>query len=457
MAVTGRLTDTAIQEFSAGLRGQVVRPGDAGYDEARMVWNGMIDRHPGMIVRCAGVADVIAAVNFARANDLLVAVRGGGHNAAGLAVCDGGMVIDLSPMKGIRVDPVRRTVQAQAGVTWREFDRETTAFGLATTGGAISTTGISGLTLGGGLGWLMRGYGLACDNLLSADVVTADGRFLTASATEHAELFWGLRGGGGNFGVVTSLEFQLHPVPPLMLAGMVVHPVERAAEVLRFYREFTQTAPEQLTTFAGLLTSPDGVPVVALLLCYNGPVEEGEKVLQPLRAFGPPVADQIAPMPYTEVQRMLDEAFPAGLQVYWRSDFLTGLNDDVIRTLVDRFATVPSPLSALVLEQFGGAVGRISREATAFDHRDADYNLVIVSRWTDPAAPDPHIAWSRDVSQAVRPFTRGVYVNYLGVGEGEDRVRAAYGAAKFERLVALKNQYDPANFFRMNQNIRPAS
>jgi FAD/FMN-containing dehydrogenase len=454
--ITGDLlSEATIGDFATSLRGKLLRPGDADYEPARKVWNGMIDRSPALIARCASVADVRHAVDFARTHGLLVAVRGGGHNAAGLAVCDDGLVVDLSPLKEIQIDPARRTVRAQGGVTWGELDRETQAFGLATTGGAISSTGIAGLTLGGGLGWLMRSHGLACDNLLSADVVTADGRLVTASATENADLFWGIRGGGGNFGIVTSFEYLLHPVGPV-LAGLLVHPLPRAKEVLRFYRQFSQSAPDELTTFAGLMTTPDGMPIVGILLCYNGPIAQGEEAIKPLRAFGPPVADQVGPIPYVQLQSMLDPAFPPGLQVYWRSDFLKGLEDAAIDTIVDSFASVASPLTAVLIEQLGGAVSRVGCAETAFVHRDAPYNLAIISRWADPSEAAGHVAWTRRFWQAMRPFATGVYVNYLGVGEGEDRVRAAYGATEYDRLVALKNAYDPTNLFRLNQNIRPS-
>ncbi len=448
------LADGAIQKFKAGLRGELIRPGDTSYDGARAVWNGMIDRRPALIARCAGVEDVQTAVLFARSNGLLTAVRGGGHNAAGFAVCDGGLVIDLSLMKEIRVGPAARTARAQAGATWGDFDRETQASGLATTGGAVSTTGIAGLTLGGGLGWLMRSYGLACDNLLSVDLVTAEGRVLSASTKENQELFWGERGGGGNFGIVTSFQYRLHSVGPV-LGGVLVHSLERARDALQFYREFAESAPQELTVFPALMTTPEGVPVIAFALCYNGPIAKGEQVLQPLRAFGPPMADEAGPMPYTALQSMLDAAFPPGLQVYWRSDFLKGLGDDTIDTVLTRFAARTSPLSLIIVEQFGGAVGQVGREETAFEHRDARYNLAIISRWTDPGESDTHIRWARETWEAMRPFASGVYVNYLGE-EGESRVKAAYGAAKYERLVSLKNTYDPSNFFRLNQNIRPA-
>ena len=462
MATQHLTSDTALAEdtvaaFQTTLRGALLRPGDDGYEAARTIWNAMIDKRPALIVRCAGVADVIQAVNFARTHDLLVAVRGGGHNVAGNAVCDGGLMIDLSPMKSVHVDPVRRTARAEPGATWREFDHETQAFGLATTGGVIPTTGVAGLTLGGGIGWLMGSYGLSCDNLLSVDVVTADGRLLQASATENPDLFWGVRGGGGNFGVVTSFEYQLHAVGQV-LGGMVIHPVERARDVLKFYREFTRTAPDALTSMAVCLTSPEGAPVVALLVCYNGPLAEGEKVLQPLRAFGPPLADHIGPMAYTALQNMLEAGFPSGLQNYWKSNFLHDLSDDAIAVMVDGFAQMPAPTSALVIEHIGGAVSRVGEDATAFTHRQAPYNLLIVGIWPDLANNDTNIRWVRQTWDAMQPFSSGgVYVNYLGqaADEGAERIKEAYGVAKYERLLALKKQYDPTNLFRLNQNIDP--
>jgi FAD/FMN-containing dehydrogenase len=435
-------------------RGQVLQSGDAGYDTARMVWNGMIDRRPAVIAQCLDVDDVVAAVNHAKSAGLGIAIRGGGHNAAGLAVADGALVVDLSGMRMVDVDPAARTARAEGGATWADFDRATQAHGLAATGGAISMTGIAGLTLGGGLGWLMRSCGLACDNLIEAEVVNAAGDVVTASATENPGLLWGLQGGGGNFGVVTNFTYKLHPVSTV-LGGLLVHPVDRAPEVLRFYRDFTATAPDELTTFAGLMTSPDGMPIVGLILCYNGPLEEGERVLKPLRDFGPPVADQVGPMPYTVLQTMLDEGFPAGLPVYWRSHFIPKLTDEAIDTMIEGFGRVNSPLSAVLIEHAGGAVARVARDATAFDHRDSEYNLAIISRWPDAAMADDSIAWARAVWSAMEPFGRGVYVNYLGVGESQDRVRAAYSPEKYERLVALKRQYDPTNLFRFNQNIAP--
>lgn len=450
------LDASVLSAFRAQLVGGAVAPGESGYDEARSVWNGMIDKRPALIARCANTADVVAAVTFARTHGLGVAVRGGGHSAAGLAVADGALVIDLTGMRQVNVDPAARVARAQGGTTWGDFDRATTAHGLAATGGAISTTGIGGLTLGGGIGWLMRSRGLACDNLIAAEVVTADGSIVRTSESENPELLWGLRGGGGNFGVVTEFTFRLHPIGQV-LAGMLIHPVERAPEALRAYREYTANAPDAATAFAGLMTAPDGMRIFAIIVAYSGDdLAEGERVLAPLRSFGPPVADMVQPMPYTALQTMLDEGFPSGLPVYWRSHFLKAIPDDLLDTLCDRFASVTSPLSALLIEHLGGAAGRIERDATAFDHRDAQYNLAIISRWPDPALAEPSIAWTRGVWDATAANALGVYVNYLGVGESEERVRAAYGPAKYDRLAKLKAHYDPDNRFRFNQNIKPA-
>jgi FAD/FMN-containing dehydrogenase len=449
------LKESTVQAFRARLRGELLRPGDDSYDGARKTWNGMIDKHPALIARCTGVADVMAAVQFARDHHLLVAVRGGGHSLPGFSVCDGGMVIDLSRMKGIHVDPVRRTAVAQAGLTWGEFDRETQLFGLASTGGVVSTTGIAGLTLGGGIGWLMRHYGLACDHLLSVDVVTADGRFLTASTTDNPDLFWGVRGGGGNFGIVPSFEYKLDPVGPV-LGGMAIHPIAKAREVLRFYREFTQAAPDELTTYALMLTSPDGVPVVAVVLCYSGSLAAGERVVRPLREFGAPLADEIRPMAYCEMQTMFDAAYAPGWHNYYKSHYLAAISDDLIDIMIACFAKVPSPLSALGFEQFGGAVRRVFAQETAFRHRDAAYDIAILGEWQNPADTARNVQWVREVATATQPFsTGGVYVNFLGE-EGEDQVKAAYGS-HYQRLVALKRKYDPTNLFRLNQNIKPTA
>ena len=454
---TADIDDATIDALRASLSGAVLRPGDDGYDEARTIFNGMIDRRPGLIARCAATGDVAKAVRFARERGLVVSVRGGGHNVAGNAICDGGLMIDLTPMKGIRVNPDARTARAQGGVTWREFDRETQAYGLATTGGAISSTGIAGLTLGGGFGWLGRSYGMSCDNLISADVVLADGSIVTASADENADLFWGLRGGGGNFGVVTSFEYRLHPVTSI-LGGMLLYPIERANEVLRAVRDFNESSPDEMSVFAAMLTSPEGAKVIALPICYNGPIEQGEALLRPLRESTNPMADLVGPISYEQQQTLMDDGFPFGLQNYWKSEFLKSLPDEAIDVLVEQFNAVPSPLTAVVLEQFGGAYSRVGAEETAFVHRDWDYNFVIISRWTDPAEAEQNIQWTRGVWQAVQPYASGgVYVNYLEAGqEGADRIRAAYGPV-YDRLVALKTKYDPSNFFRLNQNIKPTA
>lgn len=451
----GQLDSAAVETLGTSLRGRLIGPDHEDYDAARKVWNGMIDRKPALIARCAGAADVIQAVNFARTHDLLVSVRGGGHNVAGNAVCDDGIVVDLSSMKGIRVNPTNRTVRAEPGLTWREFDRETQAFGLATTGGFISTTGIAGLTLGGGLGWLMRSYGLACDNVLSVDLVKANGQFLTASSTENQDLFWGIRGGGGNFGVVTSFEYQLHPVGPMVLGGAVAHPLPKAKEAFQFYREYTEAAPEQLTTYAALGPSPDGVPVAVLATCYNGSLEKGQQIVRPLQEFGPPVADMIAPIPYTALQSMFDALYPSRRLSYWKSSFLRELSDDAIGTMIEFFTDAPSPFSAVALEELGGVVSRVSKEDTAFGDRSAHYSLIITSEWTDPAESERNIRWARDLWKAMQPFARdAVYVNYLDSDE-QNRTEAAYGPENYTRLLALKNKYDPTNLFRMNQNIKP--
>src|SRR5215468_2957698 len=408
-AMTGRqvvLNSDVIEQFHSGLRGGYLLRGDDGYEAARKIYNAMIDHRPAIIARCAGTADVIGAVNFARNNGLLVSVRGGGHNVSGNAVCDGGLMIDLSPMKSVRVDPQGKVAHAEAGVTWGEFDRETQAFGLATTGGLVSTTGIAGLTLGGGLGWLMGNYGLACDNLISVDVVTADGRLLTASKSRNEDLFWGLHGGGGNFGIATSFEFQLHPVGP-MLGGILIHRLDKAAEAIKFYDEFTRTSQDELGTFVGFVTSPEGERVMAIFVSYNGAIEEGGRILKPLREFGPPLADMISPMRYVQVQRMMDDGFPAGRQNYWKSNFLKGLDTQAINVIIDHVAKAPSPHSAVAIEQFSGAVNRVSINDTAFNHRGARYNLLIVGIWTDAAAKADNVRWVRELWDAMAPYSSG--------------------------------------------------
>jgi FAD/FMN-containing dehydrogenase len=455
MPVSKPLEQAAVQEFAANLRGELLRPEDDGYDTTRAVFNGMIDKRPAIIVRCVGTTDVIQGVNFARTHDLLVSVRGGGHSVAGNAVSDGGLMLDLSPMKGIRVDPVRRTAQAQAGLTLGEFDHETQAFGLATTLGVVSVTGIGGLTLGGGLGWLNGKHGLACDNLLSADVVTADGHVLTASDEENEDLFWGIRGGGGNFGVVTLFEYQLHPVGPV-LGGGLRYPAAQARDFLRFYHEFASTCPDELSTAASLGQAPDGSVVVGVAVCYCGPIETGERVLHPLRTFGSPLEDNIQPMSYRALQSAPDGGFPLGRQHYWKSSYLKHLSDEAIEVMLRFVAEMPSPISGVGLQQMHGAASRVAPAATAFPHRDEHYDFLILSQWADPTDSEENMRWTRRLFEQMEPFfEKGVYVNNLGE-EGEDRVREAYGE-NYERLVALKDKYDPTNQFRLNQNIRPTA
>jgi FAD/FMN-containing dehydrogenase len=449
------LNDTTIERFKTTLRGELIQRSDERYDEARKLWNGMFDRRPALIARCAGTADVMGAVNFARDNGLHVAVRGGGHSFPGHSVCDGGLVIDLSPMKAIRVDPAARTARAQPGVKWIEFDHETQAFGLATTGGTASDTGIAGLTLGGGLGWLSSKHGLTVDNLISADVVTADGRFLTASATENQDLFWGLRGGSGNFGVVTSFEYQLHAVGPTILGGMVVHPLSKAREVLRFYREFSKAAPDELTIYALLFNPPDSETMIALICCYCGPLDKGEDVIRPVKSFGSPVQDMLGPLPYAAQQILTDAGFPAGSYYYTKADALADLTDEAIEVFAEYAAIKPSPLSGVLVQTICGAASRVASNATAFAHRRFPYAPVIVSQWLDAADTEKNVAWARDFWKALHAFAGGgVYVNDLSYDD-DDRVRLAYGA-NFERLAALKKKYDPDNFFRLNPNIQPS-
>ena len=445
------------EQSAPNVRGPVLHAAADGFDLARRIWNGMIDRRPGVIVQARGAADVVAAVNYARDQNLQLAVRGGGHSAAGSSVCDGGLMLDLSLMKGIRVDPARRTARAEPGLTWADFDAETQAFGLATTGGVVSTTGIAGLTLGGGIGWLGRTYGLSCDNLISVDIVTADGQLRTANASENADLFWAVRGAGGNFGVVTSFEYQLHPVGPEVLAGLLVWPRDMARDVFRAYREFTQGAPENASAYAGLGTAPDGVPIAVLIGFHHGPTQEGEALFAPLRRLGPPVADMLQPMPYTNAQAMLDALNPPGNRVYWKSSILQNIDDDVLEAIIYSEASRPSPLSAALIEFYGGAINRVGAQDTAYPLRDATYALNAVSAWTDPTHDAENVAWARGMWDAVQPFSPGsVYVNFLGVGdEGDERVRAAYGV-NYPRLASLKAQYDPSNLFHLNHNIKPA-
>ena len=445
---------------SEGLLGEVLRPGDAGYEEARRVHNGLIDKRPLLIARCRTVPEVVAAVDFGRLNGLEISVRGGGHSVAGFGVCDGGLMIDLSPMKEIDVEAERRVVRAQPGVTWSELNERTQAHGLAVTGGVISTTGIAGLTLGGGFGWLMPKFGLATDNLLSAEVVTADGRVLTANADENADLFWGLRGGGGNFGVVTSFEYRLHPLGPTITGGLIVHPFDAAAAVFRFFRDFSVDVSDDVMLNAALLHAPDGsgARLAGILVAHVGTAEEAEKELAPLLAFGSPLDVQVGPMPYTVLNSLLDDGFPKGALNYWKSSFLSGLPDEAIEAMARDYASCPSPMSKVIIEHFHGAVARVSVEATAVPHREDGYNFLIASVWTDPATTDENIAWTRAAFESVQPYAAARrYVNYLaGDDSGEDPVRSAYGP-NYDRLVELKAKYDPDNLFHLNVNIEPAA
>ncbi len=458
------LDEGAVSTFKVGLRGKLFRPDDEGYDEARKVWNGMIDRRPALIARCAGVADVIAAVNFARDQGLPVAIRGGSHNMTGNAVCEGGVVIDLSNMKGIRVDPEKRTVRAEGGCTWGDLDHATHVFGLAAPGGIISTTGIAGLTLGGGIGHLTRKYGLSCDNLISADVVLADGSFVTASEKKNPDLFWGLRGGGGNFGVVTSFEFRLHPVSEVM-AGPILWPLEKSREALRLYRDFMDKAPDDLNAFFVFLIVPPGPPfpehlhnktLCGVVAMYTGPQAKADAVLAPLRKFGPPALDFFGPLPYPVVQSMFDALVPEGLQNYWKADFVNELSDEVIEAHVTHGPGIPTINSALHIYPVSGAANRVGKGDTAFFYRDAKYVHVIAAMYPNPADTAKNVAWVRDYWSALHPYSAGgAYVNFL-MEEGDERIRATYGA-NYDKLVAVKTKYDPTNLFRLNQNVRPTA
>ncbi len=458
------ISPSALEKFRASVRGPSFCPGDLGYDAARKIHNAMIDRHPAIIAQCAGVADVIASIKFAREHDVAFSIRGTGHNVAGIILCDGGLVIDLSAMKGIHVNPAARAARVEPGVTWAELNHELQAFGLAATGGFVGTTGVGGLTLGGGLGWMVRKYGCALDNLLSADVVTPDGDFLTASLKENPDLFWGIRGGGGNFGIVTSFEFQVHSAG-IVLAGLVLHPLSKGREAVRFWREYEKTAPEEMSNSLVVFTAPVELPlpdvlrrepIVALGGVYLGPLDEGESALRPLREFGPPAADIYQPMPYSAAQSMADFLWPKGLYGYWKSSFLKSVSDRAIDTILDFYAKTPSPRTVIVVEHDGdSAWSRVPEDATAFGHRNWPYNLVVTTMWTDAADSDANIRWTRDFWAGMQSFLAdAVYVNYLGEVNDEG-VRAAYGK-KYERLAALKAKYDPTNFFRMNQNIKPS-
>jgi FAD/FMN-containing dehydrogenase len=454
----------AVDELLTTLRGELIRPSDAGYEQHRRVWNGSIDRHPALIVRCAEVADVRSAIGFARAHDLLVAVRGGGHSFPGYSVYDGGMVIDLSLMKGIRVDPAARTARVQAGVLLGELDRATQAFGLAVTTGIVTHTGVAGLTLGGGLGWIMRKYGLTIDNLLSVDIVTASGESLRASETHNADLFWGVRGGGGNFGIVTEFEFRLHALGPEVFAGPIFWPMEDAAKVLRFYRDWIADCPDELMTIVVQRRAPAlpvvpaelvGRHVIGVAACYAGPVEDGARAMRPLKSFGQALLDLCGPKPYLVHQSMFDAGFPHGWRYYVRSCDIAELNDDVIDIVAEHGRRIVSPITSVALWQMGGAVARIGENETAFGGRSAGFTFNLNGNSETADGFEAERDWARGFWSALAPYHTGAYVNFL-MDEGAERIRGAYGAAKYDRLKTLKRTYDPENFFRLNQNIPPA-
>jgi FAD/FMN-containing dehydrogenase len=453
--------------LAEGFHGDIVAPGDPRYDDARKVWNGSIDRRPALIARPTGVADVVKAVRFAHEHDLLVAVRGGGHSIAGHSTCDGGLVIDLGAMKGVWLDLAARRARVQPGIVWKELDRETQEFGLAVTGGLISSTGVAGFTLGGGIGYLHRRCGLACDNLVSAEVVTADGSFVRASEDENPDLLWAVRGGGGNFGIVTSFELALHPVGPQIVGGLLFYGGDRLPDVLGFFRDFYAEAPETLILVALARLAPPapflpehvhGRPIVVLGVGFAGPPgDEAERVLAPLRALGTPIADLVGPRPYVELQSLLDAAWTPGLQNYWKAEYLSALPDAAIEVLADHLQTITSPLSDFKLPYLGGAVSRVGEDDTAYGHRDAPFIVNINARWTEPQDADRHTEWARSLWRSVQPWSAGgTYTNFMSADDG-DRVPDSYGPAKYARLAGIKARYDPGNFFRLNQNIVPAT
>jgi FAD/FMN-containing dehydrogenase len=453
---TAAIGDERVAQVRASFSGELLRPSDVGYDAARRVHNGLIDKRPSIIARCRGAADVADSVRLARECGLEVSVRGGGHNVAGRAVTDGGLMIDLSLMKGIHVDPETRTARAQGGVLWSELNREAALHGLAVTGGAISTTGIAGLTLGGGLGWLMAAYGLAADNLIEVELVTADVAVQSVTDASHPDLMWALRGGGGNFGVAASLEYRLHPLRTIV-GGLIAHPFDAAGDLLRFYREAAASCSDELTVFGALAHAPDGsgMKLAAMIVCHTGEPAQAERDLAPLKAFGAPIMVEVGPMPYPVINTILDPGYPTGSLNYWLSSFTRGLDDGLIDTVVERFATTPSPMNAIVFEHFHGAVTRIGVTDTAVPHREPGWNLLIPSVWTDPAETDANIAWTRQTFAALREhFVSRRWLNYLGDDQGSDAIRAAYGP-NYDRLLDVKRRYDPENVFHLNHNIAP--
>ncbi|HEY8256419.1 MAG TPA: FAD-binding oxidoreductase [Gemmatimonadales bacterium] len=463
--VKAAISQNDIDALTASLSGGVHLPSSREFDEACTIWNAMIDRRPGLVVRCTSASDVSHAIRFARRHDLLVAIRGGGHNIAGNALCDGGIMLDLSPMKSVEIDPAARTARVGGGATLADFDTAAQAHALATPLGINSTTGVAGLTLGGGFGWLSRRFGLTIDNLISAEVVLANGNLVRASASESADLFWAIRGGGGNFGVVTSFEFRLHPVGPEVLSGMVIHPLDAARDTLRFLRDFLPTTPEEFVCWFVMRKAPPlpflppewhGKEILALAMCHSGDLKEGERIAAPLRQFGKPIADVVAPHPYTAWQTILDPLLTPGARNYWKSHDFAEITDGLIDAMIDAARKLPDPSTEIAFAQLGGAVSRVPGDATAYSHRDGQFVMNVHGRWEDPAKDAACIGWARDLFKATAPFATGaVYVNFLTQEEG-DRVRAAYGR-NYERLGAIKNRYDPSNLFRVNQNIRPVA
>jgi hypothetical protein len=459
------LSEASIRAFAKSLKGSLIRPSDTEYDESRAIWNGMIDRRPALIARCLDSTDVAAAVDYARSNHIRLSVRGGGHGVAGNAVCDNGIVIDLSWMDSIDVDPDRWTVKAGAGALLGDLDRATQRFGLAVPAGTVSETGIAGLTLGGGMGWLSRKYGLTCDNLISVEMVTASGEVLRADDSSHPDLMWGLRGGGGNFGIVTKFEYQAHLVGPTVLAGFLLHPIERATEFFEFYGSYTADAPDELTTIgtirimppvASVPTDLQGVLVAGTGVCWSGDIEQGQRILEPLRNYGAPLSDTIAPTRFVEHQAILDLGVPAGLHYYEKSENLPVLTPDLIETLVHHGEQVSSPYAFVGLFQLGGQVEHVAEDDAAYTQRDAAYSLIMSAGWEAPDEADIHTNWVRSFWKAMQPFSiGGGYINFMSHDDGNDRVEAAYGSSKYARLADLKNRYDPKNLFRLNQNIKP--
>ena len=456
MATVPTIDAAKVEELSGVVSGRVLQPGDDAYDEARRVHNGLIDRRPAVIVRCRGAADAAAAIRFARAEGLEICVRGGGHNVAGLASADGAVMVDLAEMKQIEVDPEARLARAQGGVTWNELNAAGAEHGLAVTGGAISTTGIAGFTLGGGLGWLMAKHGLAADNVVAIELVTADGDVLEVRADSHHDLFWALRGGGGNFGVATTFTYRMHPLS-MVTGGLIAHSFDAAPELLRFYRDAVADASDDLMVFAGVVHAPDGsgMKLGVLAVCHAGDTEAAERDLAPFRSFGSPVLVDVGPMPYPVMNTLLDEGYPAGALNYWLSSFTNGLSDSLIDTIVERFAVVPGNMNAILLEHFHGAVTRVDETATAIPHRREGFNVLIPTVWTDPADTEEHVSWTKDTHAALgEHLANRRWLNYLGDDQGEDAVRAAYGP-NWERLVQIKRRYDPDNVFHRNLNIAP--